>query len=102
RRRPVRALLAFSGLVHGITLGAIVFTHHLNGVAFARYLVVAVGTTIMQTGFIAGATALRAAANWIASASAAQAEAVTRREAADEIHTARQQRYASTQWPSRC
>jgi hypothetical protein len=92
RRRPVRALLAFSGLVHGITLGALVFTHHLNGVAFARYLVVAVGTTILQIGFIAGATALRAAANWIATASAARAETVTRREAADEIHSARQQR----------
>lgn len=93
RRRPIRAVLAFSGLVHGITLWALAFTHHLNAVAFARYLVVAVGTTILQIGFIAGATALRAAANWIAAASAARAETVTRREAADEIHIARQLRY---------
>jgi DNA-directed RNA polymerase specialized sigma24 family protein len=43
------------------------------------------------------AAALRAAAGWIAAASAAQAEVTNRRAAAQEIHNARQRRYRALQ-----
>lgn len=95
--RPVWHLVAFLAANAAVGLGVLAAADALDRVSIARYLMVVAGSTALQLGFAGGARALRAASDWTAAASAAQAEILTDRRAAGEVHRTRLRRFHALQ-----